>query len=63
MEVCYYCEETEAVNKRYGKPACEDCFEAQIHTSGRPQQLSEEEAAWRFKIILSTFKHAFSEKE
>ncbi|MBU3569249.1 hypothetical protein IUK39_03530 [Priestia aryabhattai] len=64
MTICYYCEETEAVKKRYGQPACEDCLEEEVYSSKRSNQmLTEDEKAVRLKYILQTFKEAFSEKE
>lgn len=62
---CYFCEEKEATGTRYGKPACDECHHAEIRMISNPKhdkKLTDEDRAKRLKIILQTFKDAFSEE-
>jgi hypothetical protein len=60
--VCYYCESKPADNRRHGKPACSGCHRAKIRAIVPPGELSEEEEAFRLKLMLSTFRRAFEEE-
>jgi AraC-like DNA-binding protein len=65
MTKCYFCEEQQATGTRYGKPACNDCQHAEIRmicNQKLERNWTEEERAKRLKIMIRTFKDAFSEE-
>jgi len=63
MSICYYCELNPAIGLKYEKPACQECSDAEIHAVTLPKSdQSNEKLAMRLKIIMNTFRDAFSEE-
>lgn len=58
-QICYYCESQPGVHIRHTKPACTECNDKEIRTLSPPRHLTEEEKAYRLKVMMSAFRHAF----
>ncbi|WP_232700174.1 hypothetical protein [Brevibacillus daliensis] len=61
--ICYYCESIEATTTRYGQPSCKECNETEIRAIQKPKEMSDQDKAFRLKLMMSAFKLAFEEDE